>query len=1482
MKSSVWEKAERFLRERKDYKRWLAVVACLAVLVTLGTVAALKNTGSAMTHTQEVLNCRYEVHKHTQACYDAGGNLICGYADVVIHQHNDDCYDAEGKLVCTLPEVKLHKQHEASCYTEQNELVCGLTEGEDHTHSDSCYTRNEVLTCTRIAQDLHTHNEKCYDGSGNLICGLLQLEEHVHNADCIETVELNDEEVAALNAQNGESEEETTMSESAGVGESTFFMEEETTAEAEETEADAAYEFTQTFTGADYTVVVGYYSDAELPENAVLSVREIEAGTEEYQQYYDQSMEAMGVDELSFARFFDITFLVDGVEIEPATPVDVKISYDDSIEVGENASGSAVHFAEDEDNQTVSPEIYEEVLGADGNSFEFTQNSFSVSGTIVAEKSGSWTTFSSVGESVKSLVAGQQYILYTTRNSKTRAITHNGTSVGTVAVTINGSTVTANSDDALWTYDSSGRFYYTSNGTTYYLTCSDDAVSATTSEKNAAALNDSNKIAGKSGDKTYYIRLNEDGDGWTTTKKSDKNGTTFSFAKYTPSSDDGKIRVYVYVAGTDTNGNSWRTNAEFQDLIGLYSCDSNAYFPAGEILLDASFLEGKNYTTPGAPLLTSEADWVELLAALSEMDTNTLSNVAGQTPKWSTGEKGTFEDNRGNHVDEYLSQATQDINCSWGSQKSALFRWSTATSYGFEDQTVQYHLDLNFKTNKITFIAANNGLSSDGQTIDTRVYITGSEIQEPRNLVVPEGYRFVGYYSDLACTIPWDGIGTPLNEDTTVYVKLAPEDNVVLHYVNVTGSVAGVLSMYDEPLNPVTGVAEGSTATTNLGYQFSGWYADEACTQLLSSEVTYVPKKPAAGHWIDGTTYYAKWEPIGSVRTLIKVWDDNNNEQDLRPESVTFVISGTGTIDSEDDQPIVFTSENVTTNEDVSITADGNIQVVLTADDSDIDTPNEWRYEINLPDTLSVLDSGTTITYAVTEIQVDNYDAAETVFDAEAKCYSITNTVWKQAIGLSFYLRLDSTIENANISFAGGSGDWTTSVAERILYDPNDWAAQGDSTGIVLGSNQPGNSASQYDKLIRAALGPEGSTAETDEGTYYFLPAAPSPGVTVETVDLSDSEAPWQGTVTITSAATTFPTDAEIFANMRSYWTQYTKNQGIEVTVYDPNTGNPIQVEIQPEDLTTDNFEIYWTVFKRSTNAFWHVDGLLMPKSGNITISKTFSTDVTSEVEKTFAINVSGEWEIGGQSYPHSYTLRLTDDEVTKTENTDGSVTYTWEKIVYGSDYTFTETGYTTQNGFTWTGATYSVNDGDPTSSTSTDGVTANISCTTAKSGQSVAFVNNYQVKLKVLKVNSENNQTLVPGAVFSVSGEGVPASTSWTSDESGVLFRGLLDDGDYTLTETTAPNGYNLLNDRVIITIEDYDVQVSTSSGSNDGLVSIDSQLDEDGYTVIRICNKTGYQLPSTGGPGTILYTLGGIAILAIGLLYGFSMRRMRERRFK
>lgn len=127
--------AAKLLKKNKQYRRQMVVFLCLAVVVTFGTVTALKLYGQAMTHQVEVLDCQYKVHEHTEECYDRdeNGNLgtepVCGYALYAIHTHNDACYDAKGNLVCALEEHEKH-EHKEECYLTEKVLVCELEETE--------------------------------------------------------------------------------------------------------------------------------------------------------------------------------------------------------------------------------------------------------------------------------------------------------------------------------------------------------------------------------------------------------------------------------------------------------------------------------------------------------------------------------------------------------------------------------------------------------------------------------------------------------------------------------------------------------------------------------------------------------------------------------------------------------------------------------------------------------------------------------------------------------------------------------------------------------------------------------------------------------------------------------------------------------------------------------------------------------------------------------------------------------------------------------------------------------------------------------------------------------------------------------------------------------------------------------------------------------------------------------------------------------
>ena len=104
---------------------------------------------------------------------------------------------------------------------------------------------------------------------------------------------------------------------------------------------------------------------------------------------------------------------------------------------------------------------------------------------------------------------------------------------------------------------------------------------------------------------------------------------------------------------------------------------------------------------------------------------------------------------------------------------------------------------------------------------------------------------------------------------------------------------------------------------------------------------------------------------------------------------------------------------------------------------------------------------------------------------------------------------------------------------------------------------------------------------------------------------------------------------------------------------------------------------------------------------------------------------------------------------------------------------------------------------------------------------------------------------------------------------------------GEYWLIEDMAPDGYSKLSAPIHFRIF-YDSAEDAVKVTIDGTTgSAAGEADENGVTVwtLTVPNSDGKILPQAGGAGTVLYTFGGLVILAAGLVYGFGMRRMRER---
>lgn len=139
--------------------------------------------------------------------------------------------------------------------------------------------------------------------------------------------------------------------------------------------------------------------------------------------------------------------------------------------------------------------------------------------------------------------------------------------------------------------------------------------------------------------------------------------------------------------------------------------------------------------------------------------------------------------------------------------------------------------------------------------------------------------------------------------------------------------------------------------------------------------------------------------------------------------------------------------------------------------------------------------------------------------------------------------------------------------------------------------------------------------------------------------------------------------------------------------------------------------------------------------------------------------------------------------------------------------------------------------------------------------------VNVYTLTLNVGKVDG-NTKAPLPNATFKLTSKNDAefVKTLTTGTDGSVTFTGLKA-GKYYVEETVAPEGYNINSKKFEITI------------STQGIVTGDNVKDNK-----LVVTDFPLSVPQTGGAGTVMFTVGGIALIACaGVLFFVVMRKKK-----
>lgn len=148
------------------------------------------------------------------------------------------------------------------------------------------------------------------------------------------------------------------------------------------------------------------------------------------------------------------------------------------------------------------------------------------------------------------------------------------------------------------------------------------------------------------------------------------------------------------------------------------------------------------------------------------------------------------------------------------------------------------------KYSTVTFETNQSGVEVEPQTVETGTYAT-----KPTDPTC-EGYTFVGWYKDSACTEEFS-FDTVITGNTSLYAKWQKEECTVTFVTNKSGVTVDAQSV------DWGAVATEPTTPTCEGYIFVGWYRDSdlteefSFTEAIQADITLYAKWVALGETVD-------------------------------------------------------------------------------------------------------------------------------------------------------------------------------------------------------------------------------------------------------------------------------------------------------------------------------------------------------------------------------------------------------------------------------------------------------------------------------------------------------------------------------------------------------------------------------------------------------------------------------------------------------